>query len=117
MTGERSTAGGHSGLPAGGVNVTVHEKGEPVMERSRAGRRRVRLRVLMGAAAIVVASTGCVTRPEPPGGPGNGLIGRTIAYRCPDQTGFQVAMAPDGTSVRLEGLPSGPVMLPRVRSG
>jgi heat shock protein HslJ len=41
---------------------------------------------------------------------------RTIAYRCPDQTGFRVATAADGSSVRVEGLVPGPVTLPLVRS-
>jgi membrane-bound inhibitor of C-type lysozyme len=81
------------------------------------GRGRLSLKVLMGAAAILVSSTGCVARPEPSGRPADALIGRTIAYRCLDQTRFGVAMAPDGASVRLEGLASGPVTLPHVPSG
>jgi heat shock protein HslJ len=81
------------------------------------GRGRLSLKVLMGAAAILVSSTGCVARPEPSGRAADALIGRTIAYRCLDQTRFGVAMAPDGASVRLEGLASGPVTLPHVPSG
>jgi para-nitrobenzyl esterase len=68
------------------------------------------------AWTILLTCAGCLARPEPAAVPPAAASVRTIAYRCPDHGGFRVSMAAAGTSVRLEGLASGPVTLPIVRS-
>jgi heat shock protein HslJ len=71
-------------------------------------------RLLAGVAVSLLVCAACATPPPPAAGRPEALVGRTIAYRCPDGTGFRATMAPDGAAVRLEGLAPGPVSLPRV---
>jgi heat shock protein HslJ len=61
--------------------------------------------------AAVVLVLGCAARPSAAQAPAPGASARTIGYRCPDQSGFQAAIAADGAGVTLEGLASGPVTL------
>ena len=44
-------------------------------------------------------------------------VARTIGYLCPDQSGFPVSIPADGASVKIDGLPAGPVTLPIAPSG
>jgi heat shock protein HslJ len=74
----------------------------------------VRRKVLIGVAATLWLA-GCRAAPDPTAAQPE--IARTVAYRCRDQSGFRVQMAAGGESVKLEGLASGPVVLPHVRSG
>jgi para-nitrobenzyl esterase len=68
------------------------------------------------AWTILLTCAGCLARPDPAAVPPEAPFGRPIAYRCPDHTGYRVSMATAGTSVRLEGLASGPIVLPIARS-
>jgi heat shock protein HslJ len=68
-------------------------------------------RTAVGVATALLLGAGCRAAPHPPAAPREAPSVRTIAYRCPDHTGFQVSMAASGTSVRLEGLARGPVTL------
>ena len=68
------------------------------------------------ALVAVLLCAGCLATPRPPAATPEPARVRTIAYRCPDHTGFRVSMAAAGTSVRLEGLAAGPVTLPIARS-
>jgi membrane-bound inhibitor of C-type lysozyme len=72
-------------------------------------------RILIGVVATGMSCGGCHAHlaDGQPAAP----LARTIAYRCPDHTGFRVAVPATGANVRLEGLASGPVTLPIVRSG
>jgi heat shock protein HslJ len=75
----------------------------------------VRPKVLIGVAATLLWFAGCQAGPHRT--TAQPEVVRTVAYRCPDQSGFRVETAPGGESVKLEGLASGPVVLPHVRSG
>lgn len=63
-------------------------------------------KILIGGAATLLSCAGCLARPHPAAVQPEAPFVRTIAYRCPDHTGFRVSMAATGTSVRLEGLVS-----------
>ena len=76
----------------------------------------MRPKILTGVAAALLSCAGCLGGPHPSAAQPEALSVRTIAYRCPDHTGFRVSMAATGTSVRLEGLVAGPVTLPIARS-
>jgi len=71
-----------------------------------------RTRVGVVACVLVGAVVGGLAGPRPAGGQVPFQLARTIVYRCPDQAGFTVTMDAAGSSVRLEGLVSGPVTLP-----
>jgi heat shock protein HslJ len=63
-------------------------------------------------AATVLSALGCGAGPSVAPVPARRAIARTVGYLCPDQSGFQASITPDGASVTLEGLAPGPVTLP-----
>jgi heat shock protein HslJ len=77
----------------------------------------MRPQIRIGAAVLLAwVSAGCFPESAPTASRAPASVVRTIAYRCPDGTGFRISMAAEGGSVSLDGPVSGPVTLPRVVS-
>jgi heat shock protein HslJ len=69
------------------------------------------------AAGAVLSVFGCAPGVQTHSAPPLRTAARTIGYLCPDQSGFQVSIPADGASVKIDGLPAGPVTLPIAPSG